>query len=516
MGMSASQARLLSITARLTDNENTGQAISYSKQRLADQTEQLNAEYNEALSATKLTVLTGFNGVDAQYKDISFNIMTGMKMAENTKQYVVTDTKGRVMVTEKIADAYVNSQGDYNRFLNILGYSQADITLEYKNKPTNTSDENYSKYTAVEEKIHQAWDKYFESVGIDIGDNEQHGPEFSYTLTDDGLGYAGYLQQTNYIQKATVRPDGTMDYVFDSEGKPVFETTDVEYRPLYKKDSNGQYTDEQVVDADGNLVYEAVKLKEPRLIEVGEPKYTVNKDGQYILSTDLDGNQAYYESTTDGAYLELRDGVATKIYQPINYEGTTPEQRELYDYALALTEAYLRSDIDPSYNPSDYLNASDSENVAALTYYQNLFNRMQSGGFFAYTNDALKAMDGTGIYKYAKESDKSDTPEKDNAIFEDMLRNGELQLEYYNTTKKEFVSTSISDDESIQEVKDEAKISAAETKYTQDLAALENKDKKLDLELKKLDTEHNALQTEYDSVKSVIDKNVEKTFNIFS
>ena len=48
MGMAASQARLLSITARLTNNENTGQSISYSKQRLSDQTQQITNEYNEA------------------------------------------------------------------------------------------------------------------------------------------------------------------------------------------------------------------------------------------------------------------------------------------------------------------------------------------------------------------------------------------------------------------------------------------------------------------------------------
>lgn len=95
MGMSASQARLLSITARMCDNENTGQSVSYSKQRLADQTQQINSEYNEALAATKLTVLTGFSGTDAQYTDISYNLMTGLQMAENTKQYVVTGYYGQ-------------------------------------------------------------------------------------------------------------------------------------------------------------------------------------------------------------------------------------------------------------------------------------------------------------------------------------------------------------------------------------------------------------------------------------
>lgn len=45
---------------------------------------------------------------------------------------------------------------------------------------------------------------------------------------------------------------------------------------------------------------------------------------------------------------------------------------------------------------------------------------------------------------------------------------------------------------------------------------IQNEDKKFDQDLKKLDTEHSALQTEYESVKSVIDKNVERSFKAFS
>ena len=96
------------------------------------------------------------------------------------------------------------------------------------------------------------------------------------------------------------------------------------------------------------------------------------------------------------------------------------------------------------------------------------------------------------------------------------MRDGTLRLEYYSTKERGFKATTISEDNCIQEVKDERAIARAESKYTQDMADLENKDNKLDLELKKLDTEHNALQTEYESVKSVVDKNVEASFKIFS
>ena len=96
------------------------------------------------------------------------------------------------------------------------------------------------------------------------------------------------------------------------------------------------------------------------------------------------------------------------------------------------------------------------------------------------------------------------------------MRDGSLRLEYYSSTDRDFRTTTISEDNCIQEVPDERAIAQAETKYTQDMADLENKDKKFDLELKKLDTEHKALETEYESVKNVVDKNVESSFKIFS
>ena len=46
--------------------------------------------------------------------------------------------------------------------------------------------------------------------------------------------------------------------------------------------------------------------------------------------------------------------------------------------------------------------------------------------------------------------------------------------------------------------------------------SLQQEDKVLELRLNQIDTEQNALQTELDAVKSILDKNIEKTFNTFS
>lgn len=465
MGMAASQARLLSITARLTNNENSGQSISYSKQRLADQTQQITNEYNEALNTTKLTVLTGFNGSDATYTDISYDTMTNKQMAANTKQYVVTDTKGRILVTEDIANAYKQSAGNYNQFLAKLGYSQSDMTVQ------NVASLSATDKQDAAQKIHDAWDKYFASVGIECNDDEHKG----------------------------IYNDGKYRFKWNN----VLDTND-----------KGEYLDQE-----GNVITKD---------QVAEKGYSSVGSG-YASWAVLDDK-----------------GEPTGEYSPINYEGTTEESRELYDYAMAITEAFMRTEEslnknavdsngnvikDKNGNPiklskfnqafviGDY-KIADSSNKADLNYYKNIYDKMQSSGYFTYTNTPAKAVNDPEHYKIASigtgtAGNVQKSPLKDNTVFEAALRDGSLRLEYYSTTSKSFKTTTISEDNCIQEVADERAIARAESKYNQDMADLENQDKKLDLELKKLDTEHSALQTEYDSVKNVVDKNVESSFKTF-
>lgn len=375
MGMAAGQARLLSITARLSDNEANGQALSYSKQRLADETEQINTDYNNALAATKLQILTGFNGSIANYTDISYSLMTGYDSVALGRQYIVTNTQGQILVTAKQAAAFEAGNGDFNIFLAELGYSQADIG--------NLTEEE------AETKIHEAWDAYFTSVGITFDDEEhdEGNPEVEY-------GYTSFGENTLY---------------------------------------NGYAT------------------------------YTVNGETNAI-----------------------------------NYEGTTQEQRELYDYAVAITSQYYTNGI---YNPvgssaNIALQTADDVDSGYIDYLRNIFNKMLSAGYYTEENEA-------------------DTI-KDNSWFEQQITEGKLLLEYYSATEQAFVSTTISEDDAIQEVEDETAIARAEAQYNQDLAAIEKKDQIIDMELNKLDTEHEALQTEYDSVQNVVDKNVEKSFSIFS
>ena len=866
MGMAASQARLLSITARLTDNENSGQRLSFNKISLANQTEQLNADYNEALNQTKLTVLTGFNGSEEVYTDINFKTLTGYNTIAGGKQYCITDTKGRVLVDQDIADAFEKGNGDYNVFLAELGYTQADIIANV----TDVDDEEGQ--TKSLNKIHEAWDRYLESVGKSIGDLLPLHPDgqiteatFGFHFTDGdssilngyptvamtettttkteydyskpiawekkkvdlGTGNAAVLGTPSTSNDGNVNPNGSVAGAQDVVDNAGVSTNDLEVTSWQDKDTGKTINGIQIktlkgfeavleqfatnpsalqqnyilandagesinidlsssalgrnwggissfqglFDGNGSTIsnmsgsqgmfsdlYGTVKnlnldnvtinaetdclggmagyladgasitncnvtnltlncnLRDQQyaagysvqhaaigglvgrndgdisntLVEgtINVPYATdsfsgiggfiglnANKDhqnatvsnsyadvdivlgkssgadsfsgainnfigndinemlitncaamgnitgngsiqlvdlagygmalesdtsnsiaynprtGEYVYWTDAkdaaypsatttdniaddldkfkgeqeDGNPIWitpddgddYTNTGNQGELQNNGGIALNLNalqgasgeiwvddltkpidwekvtktetqaaetKPIPYEGWTQEQRELYDYAVAITSQYFSEN--QSYEGGTLKTAADKENVPYIQYLQNLFNKMSECGYFTYTTDPDKMSPNDNPYykNYIYVSPTvnntgtrvEETPIKDSQVLERMLRSGELLLETYSSAKGKFVSTSISDDSCIQEVEDERAIAMVEAKYTEDMLIIKNQDNKIDLQLKKLDTEHTALQTEYDSLKNVIDKNIEKSFNMFS
>ena len=86
MGMSASQARLLSITARMNDVEFKSQSISNTKLRLADESEQVSRDYTDALNKQKLTYTDWSSG---QATKISLNSTTMSNVASSIKLYTI-------------------------------------------------------------------------------------------------------------------------------------------------------------------------------------------------------------------------------------------------------------------------------------------------------------------------------------------------------------------------------------------------------------------------------------------
>ena len=107
MGLSASQARLLSITARLSNNELHSQEIANAKIRLADQTEQASEKYIEAMSASKFVYTTYDANGEQECVDLTPALMYTYSPLKN--QYGISNTNGQILVSTKDCTNYENS-----------------------------------------------------------------------------------------------------------------------------------------------------------------------------------------------------------------------------------------------------------------------------------------------------------------------------------------------------------------------------------------------------------------------
>ena len=83
MGMSASQAYLLSITSRLADNELRSQTINNAKMRLSAQSAQASENYINALNQASLKISNYDYMGNAQQQVLTFNSLTSYSQYNN-------------------------------------------------------------------------------------------------------------------------------------------------------------------------------------------------------------------------------------------------------------------------------------------------------------------------------------------------------------------------------------------------------------------------------------------------
>lgn len=119
MGLAASQARLLTITARLADNELRSQTINNAKMRLATQSAQASNEYVSALNNAQLMFTnTNENGL-SQTQPLTFNTLTQYSQYNN--QYGLVNAAGQALVSEKDAKIFEANKTNLEGFLKAHG-----------------------------------------------------------------------------------------------------------------------------------------------------------------------------------------------------------------------------------------------------------------------------------------------------------------------------------------------------------------------------------------------------------
>lgn len=164
MGLSASQARLLSITSRLSDNELRTQNITTAKSALANKTSQASAEYIAALDETNMYFST--------YDDSGNKISTALtgtcltQYAPLKNQYGIVNNDGQIMVSELDANNYLES-ANVAEFLEKYGFEN------YFTQTTKT-ELNLGEYYNSDE--YKQWQKDYSDYQKDVAEWEGREP----------------------------------------------------------------------------------------------------------------------------------------------------------------------------------------------------------------------------------------------------------------------------------------------------------------------------------------------------
>ena len=621
MGMSAGQARLLSVTARLTDNELRSQMLTNTKLRLADKSSAASNEYMDALNTQQL-MYTSYDG-SGNKQSTALTANTIFTFADLKNQYAMVNSSGQILVlgsdiknfesSTSMADfmyAYGIEKTENPEYVSSLTYIFGDDYekfFDYANPNKYTQDKNGNALSYVT-TLSSFTD--VDIANISAGDYNNLKTQYLNSLTNAGLvvnsansgifkNYVNILNEIpEYVEKAEkpelldyaqelLRPqcwkatgiDDLRTSTGSTSNEEIWHMEHVLSQYLWSTDSSASnYSDggtitvqtengtETMTNVDKDTgIYNSGTFslssgggngKDPMDVRgvLAQPENAVLKEEleqlyyQIALHisknntnggltsgsiTNVNNNQLWTNEQIGERYLELINELLVAVAEDILNSGPSDDRYEelgTYNDDLEKYNDYVEFQAEftqwvSSANKAvkefekyiDEIPVKDipDETDSKYQWYKNLWYRMG------------------GITDTKKEENSNKYKELDPTLLNSSewlqfaLEHGVITLEqasynengsskYPNMGSYDWTSIIYTNASDIVSVEDSAAIAKAEVEYENAIREIENEDKKIDQDLKKLDTEHTALQTEYESIKSVIDKNVERSFKAFS
>lgn len=560
MGLSASQARLLSITSRLSDNELRSQTITTAKMSLANRTTEASAAYMDALSSTNLL----FTTYDSAGNKVTEKL-TGTSLSQYAplkNQYGLINQNNQILVSELDATNYENS-ANLEEFLDKYGVLQPEGSgsiVEVKNPEYDVAWEEYNKeYGEWKAKEPNKYDEkyWYETTSTD-DELYRKFRAASQSCYNNALGGSAgcYLHVLAHLIDLECDGEDALASAYPKNYKTTLDQ-DITINAFHINGSaiNGAGMSDDMVEVSqavcdtSDVIYAAEndEIKQKLIDILNDPDAT-----QEDINNEILMNNYYVDDSGEIQLKTLKQKCIDMFYVLSNYNTLGLD----YDSVLIplletfqddMEQAFTKEVFDKELYEDDY-NAwleeePDKPDVAYYIeqevreiidkdkgqWYVNLWHRMNGesdikvGTTDENGNVVTDDKTSSGLPRYkVLEDGLMNSPE----WLQYALNNGTITLERVDFTDPTEDGTGLADctwnsiiwtsSTDITEEENEAAVAAAEVQYEQALRDIESKDKQYDNQLKILDTEHNALQTEYDSVKSVIEKTIERNLKLYS
>ena len=503
MGMSASQARFLCLTARKNNVEFEGQQINQQRTTLSNESGSYYAQLCNMVVPTPPSV--------DDYTKVTYTFDDGA--LTNTITTMIAQDKNRYSIS------YIQQwQDDYSIVSSASSLVSKNDEGVYKIGSATLRELGVSPYSiALNGKAYQ----------VHEGDDE-NGPYISIPVTDEQLVNADeyenleyyYIESDGNITKLDKHPVDGYYYYINNEGNEVQVPTDSVTITLIDENQTGEDAI-VMVRQDNENFYRQPYVGEATNVYLKDLEDKLSENSAYSKLTDEQINAL--KSMPKSSYSNLSDSYLSSLT-----EDQLNDLMEQESYYMSMLNEKMYNN--PSSDEKWYVRYVKDSNIGSYVPY--FYNEVQVNSSDYADGFALTSVDCYTLGSTTKTKEVLNTPgsvQKDSTgryisillyqTDEDgNIRKDEDGNEMY--TEYSLVTNTTTDDDAYNDAMN--KYNYEQYLYDQKIQDINSKieiiqqqDKALELELKQLDTEENAINTEMDAVKKVISKNVESSFKTF-
>lgn len=467
MGMSASQARFLSLTARKNNVEFQGQQINQQRTTLSNES---SSYYSELCNMTVPTPPS----VD-DYTKVSYSFNDG----------ALTNT-----VTSMIVNPNSKKQGYYS--ISYIQQWQDDYSIVSASSSLISKSVGSVKSLVELTEAEKAKLEYYKfSDDLTSAERATKGADGKFRIGNEEVQEKDLICCL-YDESKTNAADAVSLVTKTSDGKYVKEATteETQYKigtsTLRKLGTIGGYTSEMI-----NKMTEAeFSMFKNSTSAITSDSYLSSLDKNQLK--DFLEQEVYYKSMLND-YNSNNPGSSSDWY--VRYiKNSTSGTYTPYFYKASEVED------ESKYNSDNYATSTiNCYSIGSTTKTKEVLNqtgRVEKDSSGRYISITILQTDEEGNVKYDENKNEMSTTYT-------LTTNTSTDEEAYNDAMNKYRYEQNQYDQKIQEINSKLEI-------------VQQQDKSLELNLKQLDTEENAISTEMEAVKKVISKNVESSFKTFN
>ena len=473
MGLAASQARLLTITSRLSSVELKQQRIAMDKMRLANDQEGVSEKYTNALNNKTLTISNGGEEIAMNYSTLAAQGYSVMRASDG----VIASSAG----SSSAAGTSVNSSAKTNANSSAKANTNASNPeiQKWVGQPAPT------RPTPPTTRLSQVLaTKPTPETAVAYNTEPTQGIDNMLNTIDTGLNPKAH----GITALFEILAAGLVNLV---------KLEKEEYPKLIETLQNAQQKAQKNGDNETAQKY-------AELVKKAQDSYNACQSKRKFKGKQLDNHLNARANELKSIKSEM-----DAIQNSLNNKVTTKNQAAQAEYdkkvAVAQAEENEYQQVLNQYN-IDYTNwvtANSSNGV----------NDTQNAGQATGSNSGSTAgtTGATGTNATATTAAQELAAQMKNTQF---LIQG--LLSGYLVLVKDGQQVSLSSATDIIESYDKTDDAAAEAEYNAQMNKINRKEKILDMQAKRLDTEYSALTNEYNSIKTIIDNHTQKDFSYFS